>query len=206
MYKVFINNHPVVFTDDSFAAEVAAGSLFVRDNSEKVLDEIIQLANRYKDFFNVIYFVTDDPEKMFHTLVSRCRVIEAAGGVVKDPQGETLMIFRRDKWDLPKGKIDPGETPEAAALREVEEECGIRGHRIVKKLSPTYHAYMQNETFVLKKTYWYEMRVDEKLLLTPQAEEGITEVKWMDRAGERDALKNTFHSVEDVMAEVNKKG
>lgn len=106
------------------------------------------------------------------------QVIEAAGGLVSNSNGEILCIFRRGKWDLPKGKLDPGETISEAAVREVEEECGIHNLTIKGQLETTWHTYVERDQRVLKPTYWFEMSHNGSAELVPQTEEGITEVRW----------------------------
>ena len=105
--------------------------------------------------------------------------IEAAGGLVKNSSGAYLFIERRGKWDLPKGHIEKGESPEKCALREVEEECGINDLRIIKTLNPSYHTYMYEGISYLKKTYWFLMNYDGEQSLSPQVEEGITKADWL---------------------------
>lgn len=105
----------------------------------------------------------------------------AGGGYVIRP-GETepsvLLIFRRGVWDLPKGKLDPGETIEACALREVQEEVGIRELTMTQPLGTTLHTYREKGYFRIKTTYWYQMATPETNF-TPQAEEDIEAVTWM---------------------------
>jgi 8-oxo-dGTP pyrophosphatase MutT (NUDIX family) len=105
--------------------------------------------------------------------------IEAAGGLVKHSSGKYLFIERRGKWDLPKGHIERGESPEECALREVNEECGITGHEIVKPLEPSYHTYSWEGISYLKKTFWYLMRYEGDMKNEPQTEEGISKVEWL---------------------------
>ena len=105
--------------------------------------------------------------------------IEAAGGLVKHNSGCYLFIERKGKWDLPKGHIEPGETPEQCALREVEEECGIKNLSIVEKLNPSYHTYRYEDVSYLKKTHWFLMKYEGALLTKPQTEEGITKAEWL---------------------------
>jgi 8-oxo-dGTP pyrophosphatase MutT (NUDIX family) len=104
---------------------------------------------------------------------------KAAGGLVKHQSGRYLFIERRGKWDLPKGHIEPGEEPEACALREVEEECGITGHRIVKALPSSFHTYSWEGISYLKQTYWFLMDYDGEMKCTPQEEEGISKAVWL---------------------------
>jgi 8-oxo-dGTP pyrophosphatase MutT (NUDIX family) len=105
--------------------------------------------------------------------------IEAAGGLVRHTAGKYLFIERRGKWDLPKGHIELGELPEACALREVNEECGIQGHVIVKTLEPSYHTYSWEGISYLKKTHWFLMKYEGDMICNPQTEEGISKVAWL---------------------------
>ena len=105
--------------------------------------------------------------------------VGAAGGLVRNNEGRYLFIERRNKWDLPKGHIEHGESPEACAVREVNEECGITGHKIIKPLVPSYHTYSWEGISYLKKTHWFLMSYEGSPVTEPQTEEGITRVVWM---------------------------
>ena len=105
--------------------------------------------------------------------------VHAAGGLVKHSSGRYLFIEKKGKLDLPKGHIEEGEEPEACALREVSEECGIKGHKIVKELQPSYHTYSWEGISYLKKTSWFLMNYDGNMIIKPQEKEGITRVEWL---------------------------
>ena len=105
--------------------------------------------------------------------------VGAAGGLVKHTTGRYLFIEKKGKLDLPKGHIEPGEEPEACALREVSEECGIIGHKIIKPIQPTYHTYSWEGISYLKKTHWFLMQYDGEMITEPQTDEGITKVEWL---------------------------
>jgi len=199
MYKVFINNRPILIADNDVQELMVPGTLFLRDESSEVLDVILDLAHTETVFFRQIYLVAKNPDQLFELLESKCKIIHAAGGMVKNESGNLLMIFRNGKWDLPKGKVEKGESIEEAGIREVEEECGISGLTITKKLQPTFHTYIHKEKIVLKKTFWFEMLCTDDRKLKPQTEEGITEVKWMNAGEVEEALKNTYHSIVDVV-------
>jgi 8-oxo-dGTP pyrophosphatase MutT (NUDIX family) len=105
--------------------------------------------------------------------------VGAAGGLVRHTSGRYLFIEKKGKLDLPKGHIEPGEEPEDCALREVNEESGIAGHSIVKQLIPSYHTYTWEGISYLKKTSWFLMHYDGKMITEPQVREGITRVEWL---------------------------
>jgi ADP-ribose pyrophosphatase YjhB (NUDIX family) len=126
------------------------------------------------------------------------RMAPAAGGVVvKD--GKFVSIVRKGIPDLPKGHIEQGETPEVAALREVEEETGIGKLHIINELPSTWHCYLEHDEWTLKRTYWYLMESEETIQPKPQTEEGITEIKLIGNEGIEDFLKNTFRSISEIL-------
>ena len=126
------------------------------------------------------------------------RMAPAAGGVVvKD--GKFVSIVRKGIPDLPKGHIEQGETPEVAALREVEEETGIGKLHIINELPSTWHCYLEHDEWTLKRTYWYLMESEETIQPKPQTEEGITEIKLIGNEGIEDFLKNTFCSISEIL-------
>ena len=118
---------------------------------------------------------------------------------------QLLFIYRHDKWDLPKGKIEKGETLQNAAIREVKEECGFRNLDLGRQVSTTYHIYEEKGRQVLKISYWFQM-FSEDHDLKPQVEEGITEVQWMDEAKMAKILKNTYPNIELLLSEYRVEG
>lgn len=163
--------------------------------------ELIELFKQTKNKNeNQRFLIVDkDYKGIFKRLTAKIRVIKAAGGVVKNGNGEVLFIYRLGKWDLPKGKLDDGETMEIAAVREVEEECGIKVHYRGQKLATTYHLYMIRKELVFKKTNWYEMGVNNSPKLKPQKEEGITKAVWMDKSKFGKVRANTYALIEDLL-------
>ncbi len=118
----------------------------------------------------------------FRSFEKTFKTIKAGGGLVRNSKGEFLLIFRRGSWDLPKGKLDAGETIEACALREVQEETGVSNLSIVKELPKTYHLYTDaNGEIILKKCYWFEMKTNDNNPLKPQLEEDITQASWVSQ-------------------------
>jgi len=126
-------------------------------------------------------------------------MIEAAGGLVSNKNGDILMIFRNGKWDLPKGKLEEEENKKQCAKREVEEECGIVGLDIIEKLIETYHTYNLSGKKILKRTYWYKMKTNFDGELVPQIEEGITKVSWVSKDQISEKLKNSYGNISDVL-------
>lgn len=125
--------------------------------------------------------------------------IEAAGGFIKNEYNEYLFIFRRDKWDLPKGKLEKGETPEIAALREVSEETGLQNVTEKNFRCSTWHTYELKGKKILKQTYWYNMEARKNQDSKPQTEEDITELQWLSSKDFSKVFENTFPSIVSVI-------
>jgi 8-oxo-dGTP pyrophosphatase MutT (NUDIX family) len=126
-------------------------------------------------------------------------IIQAGGGLVVNEKGEVLFMFRRGKWDLPKGKLDPGETLEACAVREVEEETGIGRLILLKFLLVTEHLYEEKGLNILKETHWYLMKATSDQKLIPQKEEDILELKWIGPPEFRIVKRNTYPAILEVL-------
>ncbi len=129
----------------------------------------------------------------------RFKFVHAAGGVVTDERGRLLAIHRLGKWDLPKGKVDPGEAVDAAALREVREECGVLHLRIGRPLAETWHTYTHKGRDHLKRTDWFRMRGSSTDELVPQLDEDISAVEWLDREGVQHMREATYPSLRPVI-------
>ena len=146
-----------------------------------------------------VYFTTPKTGDCLQFIASRFKTIEAAGGIIENERAEVLFIFRRGKWDLPKGKIDDQETPEKAALREIEEETGAKGLTLLSKLCNTYHVYTQFGENVLKTTHWFLLHSTKPQELTPQTEEDISEIKWFHKSELKMPLGNSYPTIEDLV-------
>lgn len=148
-------------------------------------------------------FVTENPLAGLHDFFSKFNWIEAAGGLVRC-QETFLFIERLGKWDLPKGKLEEGETPLEGAAREIIEECGIENKlQNGEWLENTYHTYWMKGKSVVKKTYWFTFDYDGNRNLVPQTEEGITAVSWLQREEFNKVKENTYPSILEV---INKSG
>ncbi|MBU3012917.1 NUDIX domain-containing protein [Polaribacter vadi] len=193
MYKVFVNDTPIIITQSSKIESIFPVFAF----NDITFDEILRRLNEKLIKGIILYSI--DLEKDWKTFKQNLRVISAAGGLVLNDKKEALFIYRNKVWDLPKGWIEKDESLENAAIREVEEECGIFNLTITKKLITTYHIYHQNG-YILKETHWYLMHSNYGAPLIPQLEEGITEVSFKKEDEIEDILKNTYANIKIVYA------
>jgi len=133
--------------------------------------------------------------------------VEAAGGLVQNERGEYLMIHRRGFWDLPKGKLDAGETLKECAVREVEEECGLKNISRDKKICVTHHIYNTKKGLCIKPSHWYKMSVKGCPDLIPQHEEDIEKAEWVKSKDVTDLLVSAYPSIKVVFkkAKINLK-
>jgi 8-oxo-dGTP pyrophosphatase MutT (NUDIX family) len=166
-------------------------------NKELLNEELNVFLNN--PLLNKLYIIHEDIDFAFTEFTKLYQIIEAAGGLVKNAKNEILVIYRRNIWDLPKGKIEENELPNIAAIREVEEECGISDLDILDLLDITYHTYKLNGKDILKRTYWYEMVYSGNENLKPQIEEEITEVKWLKTNNLQEVINNTFPSIIEAL-------
>ena len=125
--------------------------------------------------------------------------IEAAGGMVFNTKGELLMMKRKGKWDMPKGKLDEGETIEECAIREVIEETGLAPLYSVRKLQTTYHTYPYKGKTALKPSHWFLMRYDGMQEPIPQTEEDITEIRWVNKESAKALIENAYPSIKEMI-------
>ncbi len=141
--------------------------------------------------------------KVLRYLLNTFEFRKAAGGVVCNPEDERLMIFRFGKWDLPKGHVEKGETIRYAAVREVQEETGVRDVAADRCIAKTYHIYNMDGRWILKQTAWYDM-YSAAAALTPQTEEGIEKAVWVSREQMFENLATSYSSL-NYLGEVLKK-
>jgi 8-oxo-dGTP pyrophosphatase MutT (NUDIX family) len=191
MYKVFVNDKPIIITSSS--KKENNFPLYTFKNI--VFDDILRKLNNNE--LDGVNLYSSDLKKDWSLFLLNMEVIPAAGGLVLNPKKEVLFIYRNNIWDLPKGWIEKDESIETAAIREVEEECGIFNLSILKKLSTTYHLYFQR-SLKLKETHWFLMSSDFDKELVPQTEEGITKVLFKNEAEINEALQNTYANIKLV--------
>ena len=134
-------------------------------------------------------------------------IITAAGGLVQNNEGAFLLIYRRGFWDLPKGKLDPGESIPTCAVREVQEETGLRTLTLGPFICLTTHAYFDTwlQKNVVKETHWYSMKataLDTETLI-PQTEEDIEKIEWVALENLPQYLLQTYPTIQSVFDAFN---
>jgi ADP-ribose pyrophosphatase YjhB (NUDIX family) len=144
-------------------------------------------------------FLHKNLEELKKTFFKKFTIILAAGGRVSNERSEVLLIFRKGKWDLPKGKLDEGEKLEDCAVREVEEETGLKNVKLIAPLITTWHTYHEGSKYVLKESHWFQMEASGEQHLVPQTEEDIHEIRWINRTGLKEYLENAYASVREVL-------
>ena len=186
MYKVFVNQDVIILT-----SVVPFGKkINLYDLKKKSIDDIISLVKKH----HKIYLFHKNSEKLISTFKKKIKVVKAGGGIVKNRNDETLFIYRRNKWDLPKGKMDKGETIDQTALREVKEETGIKNLSIIGFRMNTYHIFKKEKDFRLKVTSWYNMLSNYEGKFIPETKEGISKVVWKNNKKIK-KIKNTFPNI-----------
>lgn len=196
MYKVFVNEKKLLLSKNPENLEKTVGY----ENSTTLEIALDLLQNTSTSEMNVYGENLDTIWNEFNLLF---RKIEAAGGIVNNPADEILFIKRLGKWDLPKGKMEKGESREESAIREIEEETGLRNVVLKDFINTTYHIYVErNGDKVLKYTHWFEMFFDGEDTSKPQIEEGITEVAWKnDVMITEEVFPNTFKNIKLILSD-----
>ncbi|RMF31472.1 MAG: NUDIX hydrolase [Bacteroidetes bacterium] len=202
MYKIYINDVPLVLAGAPPAdgdAKSPTDQLVARyPGKPKFLLNYIDMLEKSARWKGVTLF-WPNPEQLWQDFKSHFKWVEAAGGAVFNPQGEVLLIFRRGCWDLPKGKIDPGESPLEAALREVEEETGLNRLEPGPFLLQTHHTYRSpNGKRFLKRTHWFRMDTDQTTLRL-QHEEDIEDAEWVKIEDFLSDNRPTYNSIREVL-------
>jgi 8-oxo-dGTP pyrophosphatase MutT (NUDIX family) len=206
MYKIYINETPLILiTFDEPVPEEASFSetltAVYRGKSKSLLNYVDMLEKT--DRYDAIFLKTNDLEALWHDFQSVFQILEAAGGVVFNAEDQLLAIYRRGSWDLPKGKIDDGETPGEAAVREVMEETGLQNVELTDFLHSTYHTYRDKKgRRILKPTYWYRMYTPERQL-KPQADEDIEKALWVPFSDFLENYRPLYKSIESLLRQAD---
>ena len=191
MYKVFANRHLIILT--SKKKHLILNNSFLLSSLN--IDEILKKTRKYKK----IYLFYPKKKELLSQFKKKIKTIYAAGGIVNNKKNEMLFIFRRGKWDLPKGKADIGETNKQTALREVVEETGIKELVIRNFFKTTFHLVRNNGKYFLKETTWYLMYSNYEGKLYPQVQEGIKSVKWKNIKQINKIKEKTFKNISIIL-------
>lgn len=189
MYKVFVNDKPLFLTNQ--IQKETDFQLFLLDSVD-IKQLIIKI---FKNKVDKAFLYHPDEKEILKKLKSKIPVEKAGGGLVFNDKNEVLFIFRNKKWDLPKGGIEKGEEIEDTAIREVEEETGVKGLKIIRKLNKTYHIFKRNGRYKLKITHWFEMKTSYSGKMIGQLDEGIEKVEWIKQEDIATCLTNSYENI-----------
>ena len=193
MYKVFFNQKPIFLTTELVPQTDRTPVLFIKFSSP---ENIVKALKSKKT--ECLYLYHQKEDKLWMHFLRHFPIVEAAGGLVRHQDGRFLFIYRNDKWDLPKGRIEKNEPIRIAAVREVEEETGVDGLEIVKPLIETFHVFNRNGKYKLKKTFWFEMKTTSTVTLTPQLNEGIEQAIWVFEKEIPHKFENAYENIKQV--------
>ncbi|MBP5370757.1 MAG: NUDIX domain-containing protein [Bacteroidales bacterium] len=188
--KVYFENKFVLLTDGKGTKKIE--NFRVCNNKSDMQAAIRAITQSNGDS---VVVQNDNFDTLMELFKAEFTYIEAAGGFIENEDGEYLFIFRREKWDLPKGKLEVGETPEIAAVREVQEETGLMDVTRTGYRCSTWHTYELHGKQILKQTYWYNMKAPKNQSSKPQTEEEITELQWIAPSNFKEISQNTFPSI-----------
>jgi 8-oxo-dGTP pyrophosphatase MutT (NUDIX family) len=192
MQKIYFSTTPLIIT--SSQQPISKGEVIKNGNKKTIQTALKQFDKGDQQ----LVLIEADEEQALENIKRDFTVIQAAGGLAYTPSQDVLLIFRRGKWDLPKGKLDEGESLETCAIREIEEETGLKNAILVGLIQKTYHTYQENGEDILKETFWYYMKA-EKQELHPQTDEDIEECRWVPKETISSYFSNMQPSVTDVL-------
>jgi len=199
--KIYVDESPIYITDQ-LSVELKQKStgkdvLFINQDFSFVVETILKALKKNK---KEVIILVEDIEKAKTDFFKNFTCIEAAGGIVQNENKDLLFIFRRGKWDLPKGKIENDETPEICAAREIEEETGVKNLNLKHKIGETYHIYEENKTMILKTSHWFYFISNGQQHTAAQTEEDISEVKWIHTRNIKEPMANTYQNIKDILS------
>ena len=189
MYTIYVGDKPIILTT-KVERETNFKSFLLKSVH---IGKVIKLLNTTN--LQGVHLIHNNPDKLLKQFLKLLPNVTAGGGKVFNAKNEILFIYRNSKWDLPKGKVENKESIEETAIREVEEETGVKGLKITKPLTTTYHIFKRNGKHKIKITYWFEMKTKFDGKLYPQVKEGITDVKWLDDKASQKALENSYANI-----------
>jgi len=189
MTTIFVNDKPIILTSE----------IGFETNFKNYLLDSVHIGKVIKELNSTslagIRLIGKNESKLLKKFLKKLPNVVAGGGKVLNSKGEILFIYRNDKWDLPKGKVEGKESIEETSIREVEEETRVKGLKIVRPLDTTYHIFKRNGRHKIKITYWFEMTSNYKGKLEPQENEGITKVEWLNPKQTLEAMENSYANI-----------
>lgn len=199
--KIYFDDKPLFLCDD---VDVTLQP-YVHHDDAVFIDELnlhtikSMIHEMQKPSVHAGVFFHKDLNELKTAFIKKFTLVKAGGGFVLNENKEVLMMFRRGKWDLPKGKKDKKESFEECAIRETEEETGLKKIRLISPLTATYHTYHEGTRYIIKETKWFRMEVSGQQQLIPQTEEQITKLEWVEKNELKRYKQNSFPSVIDVL-------
>jgi len=193
MYKVFVQDKPIILTTQVEKETDFKNYLLNTVHIGKVIKDLNSTS------LKAVHLIHKDQDKLLKKFLKKLPNVIAGGGKVYNDNGDILFIYRNDKWDLPKGKIEVNETIEETAIREVTEETGVNGLEITKPLETTYHIFKRNGQHKIKVTYWFEMKTNFMGELYAQENEGITKVEWLNKEQITEAMENSYANIRGLI-------
>jgi ADP-ribose pyrophosphatase YjhB (NUDIX family) len=201
LLKIFVNEKPIYLTNTLSEEQVILSkqsNVFFFNNEKLEADLLMYQLG--KDEITAAIILGKNFTAIKKEFFGLFEQIEAAGGIVQNEAKELLFIYRRNKWDLPKGKIERGETIETCAAREIEEETGIGNLSLKRKVGETYHIYNEKGRDILKTSHWFYFTTTNAADTVAQTEEDITEVKWVKTQSIKEQMANTYNNIKEIMS------
>ncbi len=199
--KIYFDDKPVYLCNemDEELNEILhhPDAVFVDELSTPAINSLLHEIK--KDDFHAGIIWNSDLEKLKKSFFKHFKIVEAAGGIVQNEKKELLFIFRRDKWDLPKGKMEKNETEDICAEREIQEETGLQKLKLKKKIGETYHTYDEFGKHILKISHWFYFTSSSSEVLKPQLEEDITKIEWIKTKDIKIPVSNTYENIKDIL-------
>ena len=193
MITIYFTDNSLTFAPEDYTPKAGETLLTESEVTSANLDNLF-------DFCNSIVVLSADWNAAFRRFASRFVAVEAAGGIVENELGEMLLIYRRERWDLPKGHIDAGEDALSAAIREIAEETGVVGLNFVAQIGNTLHAYNVYGKWELKLTHWFAFSCHSSST-TPQTDEDIILAVWADREKTVECMTNSYPTIREIVYE-----
>jgi ADP-ribose pyrophosphatase YjhB (NUDIX family) len=206
--KIFFNDKPL-FLCDAIDETIQPfihhdDAVFIDELNAHTIKTMIHEMQQPQVHAGILYH--SSLEELKKSFQKKFSLIQAAGGLVRNDENKILMIFRRGKWDLPKGKLDEGEKLEDCAIREVEEETGLKNVKLYSPLTVTFHTYHEGTKYILKESHWFMMGTTGDQKLIPQTEEDIFDIRWVKQTDIDNYLPKAFPLISDIIESAKQKG